>query len=100
MTGELSVDTALLRVAADTLEDACGEFSRGAGRHEGCPLTDDSLGHSAVAREVVASAGRRVEEALQAAALCAAAASQTAARVRGAAASFELVEAAAGGPPR
>jgi hypothetical protein len=100
MTGELQVDTALLRAAADTLDDASGAFGRTCGRREGCPLSDDSLGDAAVAREVIASASRRVEEALQAAALCAGAASETAERVRGAATSFELVEATAGGPPR
>ncbi len=100
MTGELVVDTAVLRAAANSLDDASALFARGTGRREGCPLTDESLGRSAVAREVAGSASRRVLEAVQAAEVFARASAQTAARVRAAATSFEIVESAAGGPPR
>ncbi len=100
MTETLVVDTGALRAAASSLDDASTLFARGTGRREGCPLTDQSLGGSAVAREVVAAASRRVLQAVEAAALFAGASAQTAARVRNAATSFEIAESAAGGPPR
>lgn len=98
MTGELLVNTALLRMAAEILDDAGILFAQGAGRHEGSPLTDDSLGRSAVAREVIESASRRVLEAMDASGRIAEAAGFTADRVRAAAASFETAEAMIGAP--
>lgn len=98
MTGELLVDTGLLRAAADMLDDACILFAQGAGRHESSPLTDDSLGRSPVAREVIESASRRVLEAMDASSRIAEAAGFTADRIRAAAASFDRAEAAIAAP--
>ena len=100
MTGELTVDTGLLRAAADGIEDVSRLFGSVGGRQEGCPLSDHSLGNSAVAREVVASAGRRVLQARQVAAALADASALSAEQIRVAAAAFERLEASIVPRPR
>ncbi len=92
MASELQVDTELLRRAAAVLDTASDRFSHGAGRHEGCPLTDDSLGRSAVAREVVGSAARRVLESIELSGQMAAASARSAERIRAVATAFAAVE--------
>lgn len=100
MADELLVDTGLLRAAAAIADDAARLFAGAGGRDEGCRLTDDSLGTSPAAREVVHSASRRVREALEVARRMADASTQTAARMGDVAASFERMESMIGRPPR
>jgi hypothetical protein len=100
MSTDLAVQTALIRQAADVLEDASTTFAAG-GLASSCPLLHDgSLGPSAAAREVAGAASRRVEQALEVARLLADHASQTSARLRAAAAAFEAAESSAMAPPR
>lgn len=97
---DLVVDTALLKAAAGSVEDASAAFAAVGGRAQGCRLTDDSLGRSAVAREVVDAAARRVQQAVQATRIAADAASGVAVRIRTVAAVFDHVESAIPAPPR
>ncbi|MGS0684202.1 hypothetical protein ACVBEQ_03405 [Nakamurella sp. GG22] len=97
---DLVVDTALLKAAAGAVEDASTAFAAVVGKALGCRLTDDSLGRSAVAREVVDAAARRVQHALQASRIAADAASGVAVRIRTVAAVFEQLESAMPVPPR
>jgi hypothetical protein len=99
MTG-LTVDTALLRAAASTVEDAAATFAAAGGRSLGSPLTDESLGRSPVAREVVEASARRVQHAVQATRSAADAAAGTAVRIRTVAAVFDRLESALPVPPR
>jgi hypothetical protein len=98
---DLTVQTALLRHAADVLDQASTAFGGHAtGDTARCPLTDESLGRSAAAREVVESASRRVPQATEATRRLAVLAADTAGRLRTAAAAFESAESAAIAPPR
>ncbi len=97
---DLVVDTALLKVAAGTVDDASSAFAAVGGKATGCRLTDDSLGRSAVAREVVDAAASRVQQALQASRLASEAASGVAVRIRAVAAVFDQLESAMPVPPR
>ena len=99
MSADLTVQTPLIRQAADELDDAAGAFRNGLGETT-CPLTDSSLGSSALAREVVAAAARRVVQTTEAGTLLAGQVGETAARLRAAAAAFEAAESAAIAPPR
>lgn len=95
MAVDLAVDTALLRQAADVLDDAAALFAgRASPDIANFPLSDVSLGRSAVAREVVEAAGRRVAQALESAVLVAAIATTNAEKVRCAATAFDLAETA------
>lgn len=99
MTIDLSVDTALLRQAADLLEDAAAAFDGGAACVVyRCPLTDSSLGSSALAREVVSAAARRVEQGVEATRMLAAAATDTGVKLRIAADTFDAAEMSGSGP--
>jgi|GEM_PF-5920443 len=129
MTTDLAVETTLLRQAADILDDAAAAFAgggagggrgggdpgggaysggggnRGAAGHlagdcPSCPLSDTSLGRSAVGREVVEAASRRVEQAVEATRLLAGLVSVTADKLRITAAAFDAAEFAAVGPHR
>ena len=91
---ELAVDTALLKAAANAVDDASATFAAAGGKAVGCRLTDDSLGRSAVAREVVAASARRVQQALQATRIAADEASGVAVRIRTVAAVFDRLESA------
>lgn len=97
---ELTVDTGLLMSVADAVEDAASSFGAVGGSAMGCRLTDDSLGRSAVAREVVAASARRVQQVFQATRMAADAAHETAARIRTAAAVFDRLESAMPVPHR
>lgn len=97
---ELMVDTALLRAAAHAVEDAAASFAAAGGRAQGCRLTDDSLGCSAVAREVVEASIRRVQQAVQVTRMAADAASGVSGRVCTVAAVFERLESAIPVPHR
>jgi hypothetical protein len=99
MNPDLAVETALIRQAADVLDDASSSFGAG-GQPIECPLHDGSLGSSAAAREVSAAACRRVEQAVESAALLANLARESAGRLRTVAAAFEAAESAAIAPPR
>ena len=98
---DLEVETALLRQAADVVDDAATAFAgdgmNGAFRY---PLTNHSLGHSAAAREVVEAASRRVQHATKAARQLAELALDMAARLRVVATAFETAENSAIAPPR
>lgn len=99
---DLTVETTLIRQAADVVDEAAGAFDPG-GPSTGpqCPLGDDSLGSSAVAREVVGASSRRVAQAAETARSLARLAADTADRLRVAADAFEAAEAAAiAAPPR
>ncbi|MEP6562932.1 MAG: hypothetical protein ABJD68_17870 [Nakamurella sp.] len=101
MAVDLAVETDLLRQAADLLDDASAIFDgRTSPALPGCPLTDSSLGNSAVAREVVGAARRRVSQAIEAAVLLAAAATDGAGRLRGTAMAFDNTEATVPAQPR
>lgn len=97
---ELMVDTALLRAAANAVEDAAESFAAVGGKALGCRLTDDSLGRSAVAREVVQASARRVQQAVQASRMSADEASGAAVRLRTVAAVFDRLESTMPVPPR
>ena len=101
MAVDLAVDTDLLRQAADVLDDASAVFSgpTSSARLD-FPLTDSSLGRSAVAREVVGAAQRRVTQAIEVAAQLATLATDSAGRVRSTATSFDNAEAAVPAQPR
>jgi hypothetical protein len=100
MSADLTVETDLIRQAAAVLEDASTSFTAGGQASMCSPLHDGSLGPSAVAREVAGAASRRVEQTLEAARLLAERATQTADRLRAAAAAFEAAESAPVRPPR
>jgi hypothetical protein len=100
MSADLTVETDLIRQAAAVLDEASTTFDGGGQASICSPLHDGSLGPSAVAREVASAASRRVEQALEAARLLAGLASQTADRLRAAAAAFEAAESAAIRLPR
>ncbi len=101
MTVNLSVETTLIRQAADVLDDAssvlapvaAGNLSRGA-------LTDNSLGNSALGREVVGAANRRVLQSVEAAGRLADVVTETARKLRMVATAFEAAESSAIRPPR
>jgi len=98
---DLAVDTALLRRAADLLDDAVAAL-RG---DSGCevfhsPLSDTSLGDSAAGREVVAAADRRVIGAVDGAGSLALRVAYAAEKVRVTARHFDLAEAGAIQGPR
>jgi hypothetical protein len=100
MGTDLAVETALIRQAAQVLDDAWLSFSTGGQATMCSPLHDGSLGSSAVAREVAGAASRRVEQAVQAAALLADRTRETANGLRTVAAAFDDVESSAIAPPR
>jgi hypothetical protein len=101
MAVDLEVDTGLLRQAADVLDDASALFDgRTSPDIAEYPLTDASLGNSAVAREVVAAAARRVAQAIESAVLLAALATGGAEKLRSAATAFAASETAIAGQPR
>ncbi len=100
MSTDLAVDTALIRQAADLLDQASSTFVAGGQASICSRLSDGSLGPSAAAREVVSAASRRVEQALEAARLLADRASETSGRLRAAATAFEAAESSAIAPPR
>ena len=100
MTPELMVDTALIRQAADVLQDAVSALDPGCEPIGDCPLTDDSLGRSAVAREVAGAAARRVLQACAAARLLAAQVGDTATSLRNSASAFDAAESSIIAPPR
>ena len=97
---ELTVDTALLKAAANAVEEAAAAFAAVGGKALGCRLADDSLGRSAVAREVVEASAHRVQQAVQASRMAADAASGVAVRIRTVGAVFDRLEAAMPVPPR
>ena len=97
---ELMVDTTLLIAAANAVEDASVSFGAVGGKALGCRLTDDSLGRSAVAREVVEASARRVQQAVQAARMAADEAAGVAVRIRTVAAVFDRLESTMPVPPR
>ncbi len=98
---DLAVDTALLRRAAELLDDAVAAF-RGGGSCEvfRCPLSDTSLGDSAAGREVVAAAARRVAGAVDGAGALALRVATAAEKLRATAQHFDLAEADAIPGPR
>jgi hypothetical protein len=101
MAQELAVNTPLVRRAADVLDDVSQVLSVGGPRnHLMCPLTEHSLGASAVAREVVDAASRRVPQATEATTQLGQAAMAIAEQLRITAAAFEALESAAIVPPR
>lgn len=100
MGADLTVETDLIRQAAAVLDEASSTFNGGGQASICSPLHDGSLGPSAVGREVAIAASRRVEQTLEAARLLAEHASDTADRLRAAAAAFEAAESDAIRPPR
>jgi hypothetical protein len=101
MTVDLAVETSLIRLAADVLDDASTALTPGAaGDQLHCPLVDDSLGNSALGREVVDAASRRVIQATDAARRLAELVTDAASKLRTAAAAFEAAESTAIAPPR
>jgi len=100
MTMELMVDTALIRQAAGVLQDAASTLDPGCAPVWDCPLTDGSLGRSAVAREVAGAAARRVLQACAAARSLAAQVGETAASLRNSASAFDAAESSIIAPPR
>jgi len=93
MTVDLAVETSLIRQAADVLDDAAdvlGQAAAGAGSRN--TLVESSLGNSALGREVVGAANRRVLQAVEAADLLADVVTETATRLRTVAAAFEAAE--------
>lgn len=99
MTVDLAVETALIRQAADVMDDAASAFDPGRSAWD-CGLTDDSLGSSAVAREVAGAAARRLRQAGEAARSLAVLAEDAAGKLRTAAAAFDAAEDAAIARPR
>ena len=100
MTVDLAVQTPLIRQAADVLDDASFDFVGSMCDVFPSPLTDASLGASAVAREVVDAASRRVRHAAEAARRLSELATDTAEKLRLAATAFEDAESCAIAPPR
>ena len=100
MTPVLKVDTALIRQAAGVLQDAASALDPGCEPVWDCPLTDESLGRSAVAREVAGAAARRVLQACAATRSLAAQVSETAASLRNSAHAFDAAESSIIAPPR
>lgn len=99
MTTELQVDTAVIRQAAQVVDEAAAAFDGGAAcAVYRCPLNDSSLGSSALAREVAGAASRRVQHAIDATRLLARSASATAVNLRAVASAFEAAEASGFGP--
>jgi len=92
-TADLTVDTPLLRRAAE-IADHAADALRGDGTCEvfRSPLSDGGLGHSAAGREVVAAAGRRVLEAVDGARALAVRVAVAAEKIRTAAEQFERAE--------
>jgi hypothetical protein len=96
MTQDLDVETTLIRQAADILDDAGRIFGGSAGGGElTCPLTDASLGPTALGREVVAGASKRVRQAAEAADRLGVLSSDTAGKLRTSANAFEQAESSA-----
>lgn len=101
MTVDLSVETTFIRQAAGVLDDASSALAPGtAGDDSGGELVDNSLGNSALGREVVAAANRRVPQAVEAARRLAVVVTETADKLRTVAAAFEAAESSAIGHPR
>ena len=101
MTVDLSVETTLIRQAAEVLNDASSVLAPGpAGDVWRGALADNSLGNSALGREVVAAANRRVPQAVEAAGRLAGVVAETADKLRTVAAAFEAAESSTIGPPR
>jgi hypothetical protein len=101
MAVDLAVDTDLLRQAADVLDDVSALFDgRASPEVPVFPLTDASLGNSAVAREVVAAARRRVEQAIESTVLLAALLTDDAEKLRRTETAFATAEAAVPVQPR
>jgi hypothetical protein len=99
MATDLAVDTSLIRLAAQAVDEAAAAFDGGAACAVfRCPLVDGSLGSSALAREVAGAAARRVQQAIDATQLLARTASATAADLRAVASTFEAAEASGFGP--
>lgn len=95
------MDTALIRQAADVLDDASAVLGPDqAGVPARCPLVGNSLGNSALGREVVNAANRRVLQATEAAIRLSGLIGQTAQTLRGTATAFEVAESSGVGPPR
>jgi len=101
MAVDLTVETALIRQAADVLDDASTvlgpDQTGGAAR---CPLVEGSLGDSALGREVVVAANRRVLQAIEAANRLACLIGETANKLRSTATAFEAAESSSIGRPR
>ena len=101
LTADLTVDTPLLRRAAEIVDHAAVAY-RGDGTCEvfRSPLSDTSLGSSAAGREVVATASRRVAEAIDGAQALALRVATAAEKLRETAHHFELAEDSAIPGPR
>jgi len=101
LTADLTVDTPLLRRAAEIADQAANAL-RGDGTCEVFrnPLSDAGLGSSAAAREVVEAAGRRVLEAVDGARALALRVAMAAEKIRTAAEQFERAETGAIRGPR
>ena len=100
MAADLTVETDLIRRSADVLDEASVAFDPGCEPSWECPLTDGSLGTSAVAREVAGSAARRVLQACAAARSLSTLAAEAAGGLRITAAAFDAAESAAVAEPR
>lgn len=100
MTVDLTVETSLIRQAADVLDDASTVLAPATVGDLSCPLVDGSLGYSAVGREVVGAAARRVIQATDAARRLAELVNDAAIKLRTAAAAFEAAETTAIAQPR
>lgn len=101
MTVDLTVETALIRQAADVLDDASAVLGPDqAGVAARCPLVDSCLGNSALGREVVGAANRRVLQATEAAGRLAGLIGETARKLRSTATAFEAAESSSLRPPR
>ena len=100
MTVDLAVETDLIRQAADVLDEAASSFDPSCEQAWDCPLTDESLGSSAVAREVAGAAARRVLQACEVARSLAGLSTDAASRLRAASDAFDAAEAAAIAGPR
>jgi len=101
MTQELEVETALIRQSADGLDEAARAFAGDAGGGElNCPLTDGSLGPTALGREVVGAASTRVRQGVDAAGKLGVLSADTAVKLRTSASAFEQAEADAIAGPR
>lgn len=101
MAQDLEVDTTLIRQAADILDDAALTFGDKSGDGElNCPLNDASLGPTALGREVVAGASKRVRQAAEAADRLGLLSSDTASKLRTSANAFEQAESRAIAGPR
>lgn len=92
---DLAVDSAVLRQAADVIDQAAEAFARSA--HDPSPLPDGGLGPSPAAREVVMRAADRLTRAGDAAVGLAGLGAAVADRLRMVATGFDMVEAVVGG---